>query len=68
MTKLARWGFALAALCVAQGAMAQHMSSSSRGTNSSIDAPQAVPEPSSMPLVILGLVGVVAVGRFIKRK
>lgn len=57
----------LAALLVtilsASSALAQFSSSS----QSSIGV-QELPEPSSLPLVLLALVGAVAVARFIKRK
>lgn len=67
MHKFVRHAAPLAALLLmAQGAMAQVQSSS--GAFSSSAGPQTVPEPSSLPLVLLALVGAVAVARFIKRK
>lgn len=50
------------ALATAQ-ALAQQSSS-----QSSVGGAQALPEPGSLPLVVLALVGAVAVARFIKRK
>ncbi|WP_428510860.1 PEP-CTERM sorting domain-containing protein [Roseateles sp.] len=42
--------------------------SSSTSSGSSGGGVNCVPEPSSLPLVLLGLVGAVVVGRFLKKK
>lgn len=55
------------AAAISLPALAQPASSSSRAPAANA-SPLEVPEPSTLPLVVLGVVGAVAVIRFIKRK
>ena len=57
----------LAALLVTILSASSALAQSSPSSQSSIGV-QELPEPSSLPLVLLALVGAVAVARFIKRK
>ena len=56
---------ALAFLALCGAASAQVQSSSG---SQSAQGPTAVSEPGSLPLIVLGSVGAVAVGRFLKRR
>lgn len=56
-------------LCMSASVFAQQCGgSSSTSSGSSGGGVNCVPEPSSLPLVLLGLVGAVVVGRFLKKK
>jgi hypothetical protein len=68
MHLVARLSTALATLAVAGTAFAQSLSSSSAGSQSSSTGINIVSEPGSLPLVVLGAVGVVAVVRYLKGK
>lgn len=69
MHRSTRTALLLSAALLSQAALAQPVSSMAAPQSSSSSmATQPVPEPSSLPLVALGIVGAVVVARFIKRK